>query len=103
MSNESRARLEATKPQRSNFTSEDEFEESLAYWVSSVGRILTLTRPAFIGPPKPPDAVSLLNAIQVQQQANNPELAAKQARLLALLKAEIKAPAEQVPPAAPDK
>lgn len=43
-----------------------------------------------------PDAVSLLNAIQDQQRVKSPELAAKQARLLALLKAETPPPVPKV-------
>ncbi len=41
-----RKELEATKPKREQFQSEEEFEESLGYWMGRVGRILAMTAPS---------------------------------------------------------
>tara|TARA_R110002020_G_scaffold67037_2_gene175945 strand:- start:306 stop:767 length:462 start_codon:yes stop_codon:yes gene_type:complete len=51
---ERRASLEASKPQRQAFASEEEFEEALGYWMGHVGRILALTKPSPDSPPPSP-------------------------------------------------
>ena len=40
----SRHKLEATKPVRGNFKTQEEFEEAYGYWMSHAGRILGMTR-----------------------------------------------------------
>lgn len=40
-----REELEATKPKREQFQTEEEFDEAYNYWMGRVGRILGMTHP----------------------------------------------------------
>lgn len=46
----SRARLEASRPQAAQFSSQQEYEEAMAHWLSHAGRVLALTSPSPASP-----------------------------------------------------
>ena len=47
------AEIEATKPKRESFQTEEEFEEALNRWMSRQGRTIALLR-SQVSPPKSP-------------------------------------------------
>lgn len=51
MNSTNRQRLEESKPQPTAFSTQEEYEEALGYWMTHQGRILSLTRPSSGSPP----------------------------------------------------
>ncbi len=54
MTDATRQALIDSKPKLENFSSEEEFLEATDYWISHVGRILALTKPARAQPMSDP-------------------------------------------------